>query len=78
MARAANDSVRRQDVVMVAVVRWLAGLIYAAMCWAMCHDGTSPSDVTVLLVVGVSVVVLVTSLGWILEGPGQVDREADQ
>lgn len=61
-----------------AVLRWTSTIGYAMFAWSLCHDGTSAGDFTALLVVGSVVVISALTVGWIFEGPGQVDREDEQ
>lgn len=61
--------------VAVALVRWAAALAYVGLAWGLDHDGVSVGDVTAMIAVGAALIILVCSLGWILDGPGQVDRD---
>lgn len=49
---------------------------YVLLAFGLCHDGTSAGDFAGLLTVGAVFVVFSSALGWILRGPGQVDRES--
>lgn len=64
------------DRLVALLVRIAISVVYVGLAWALCHDGTSAGDLIGLFAVGASFIVLSVSIGWILRGPGQVDRES--
>jgi hypothetical protein len=70
-----TDRPPRPDALIALLVRTAMSFAYVVLAWALCHDGTSADDARGLVVVGVIFIVLSAGIGWILRGPGQVDRE---
>lgn len=68
---------RAHDPAYASFLRWLIVAVYTLMGWSACHDGTSAGDLAVMLVFGAIFLVLVVAVGWILDGPGQLDRPTE-
>jgi hypothetical protein len=66
---------RRCDRATAGGLRWVAIWCYALTSYGLCHDGTSPGEFGLLLVLGAILLPFLVLADWIARGAPQVDAD---
>jgi hypothetical protein len=62
-------------VTLVGTLRWVVIAGYSLLGWTLGHDGDTPGEFVVMVVIGVSVLWYLVLADWILHGRPPIDRE---